>query len=137
MNTNNSDIKEGEQYIYSDITYKIIRGFYNVYNKMGYGYREKEYQKGFEEELKLLKLNFVRELYCYLTYEGRKIAKFYLDFLIEDKIVVELKVADEFYKKQFDQVMTYLKTNNLQLGLIAIFTSKKVLIKRVINQLSA
>lgn len=52
---------------------------------------------------------------------------------MEDEVVVELKVADEFYKKYFDQIMTYLKANNLRLGLLIIFTKDKVLIKRIIN----
>ncbi len=72
-------------------------------------------------------------MYCNLLYQEKIISKFYLDFLVEDEVVVELKVADEFYKKYFDQIMTYLKANNLRLGLLIIFTKDKVLIKRIIN----
>jgi GxxExxY protein len=72
-----------------------------------------------------------------LLYNGKVISYFYIDFLVEGKIVVELKVAADAYKKHFDQVMTYLKTNKYQVGILAVFTSQKVLIKRIINQKSA
>lgn len=104
---------------------------------MGYGFREKEYQSAYAVELSKLNLQLKKELYCSLKYEGKLISKFFIDFLVEDKIVVEFKVAEEFYKKHFDQVMTYLKDNKLELGLLIIFTSKKVLVKRIINQKSA
>ncbi len=127
------------QLLYQEQTGLIIRALYNVYNRLGYGYREKEYQKGLVGELEKLGLDFDRELYCNLKYDDKIIFKFFIDFLIKfanDKIriVVELKVAEEFHKKYFDQVMTYLKTNGLELGLLAIFTRKNVLIKRIINQ---
>lgn len=133
MDTDNTEKNNTEGYLYEDITRKIIGGLFNVYNKLGYGYREKEFQRALAEEFKKLGLNFERELYCNLTYEGKVISKFYIDFLVEGKVVVELKVADDFYKKHFDQVMTYLKTNDLRLGLLAIFTGQKVLVKRIIN----
>ena len=87
--------------------------------------------------MKALGLNFQRELFCNLLYDEEKISRFFIDFLIEGRLVVELKVAQQVYKKHFDQVMTYLKTNNLKLGLLAVFTKDKVLIKRIINQKSA
>jgi GxxExxY protein len=133
MDTDNTDGKSTEAYLYEDVTRTIIGAVFNVYNKLGYGYREKEYQKALVEEFKKLGLNFARELYCNLIYEGKAIARFYIDFLVEDKVVVELKVANDFYRKHFDQVMTYLKTNNLRVGILAVFTNQKVLIKRIIN----
>ena len=82
-------------------------------------------------------IKFQKELYCNLKYNGKIISKFFVDFLAEGKVVVELKVAQGFYKKHFEQVMTYLKDNSLQIGLLIIFTSTSVLIKRIINQKSA
>ena len=92
------------QLLYQEQTGLIIRALYNVYNRLGYGYREKEYQKGLVGELEKLGLDFDRELYCNLKYDDKIIFKFFIDFLIKfanDKIriVVELKVAEEFHKK--------------------------------------
>lgn len=133
MEKDNTDKNPQSAYLYEDITRKVIGALYNVYNKMGFGYREKEFQRALVEEFKKLGLSFARELYCNLTYEGKIISRFYIDFLVEGKVVVELKVADDFYKKHFDQVMTYLKTNDLKVGLLAIFTKQKVLVKRIVN----
>ena len=52
----------------NDLTRQIIGALYRTYNKLGYGYREKEFQKGFAEELKALGLDFKRELYSVLKY---------------------------------------------------------------------
>ncbi len=133
--TTDTQIKKQDStdYLYKDLTEKLIGIAFRVYNTLGYGFREKEYQRAYAVELGKLLLVFQRELYCNLKYEGKIISKFYLDFLVDGKVVVELKVAEGFYKKHFEQVMAYLKDNKLKLGLLIIFTSKKVLVKRVIN----
>lgn len=133
METDNADKTAKGKYPHEGLTRIIVGALYNVYNTLGYGYREKEFQRAFEQELKNLGLNYKRELYCGLIYEGVLISKFFIDFLVDSKVVVELKVADDFYRKHFNQVMTYLKTNNIKVGLLAIFTRNEVLIKRVIN----
>ena len=123
--------------IHKDLTEKLIKAIFNVCNELGYGYREKEYQNAYAEELKALGLQFARELYSNLTYKGKLIRKYFLDFLVEGKVLVELKVANEVYRQHFTQVLQYLKSNNMELGLIFVITPTKVIIKRVINQRSA
>ncbi len=125
--------------LYQEQTKIIIGALYKVYNQLGYGYREKEYQRAFAAELERLGIKFKRELCCYLRFNGKIISKFFIDFSVEFggeeiKVVVELKVAEDFHKKFFDQVMTYLTTNKLELGILAIFTRENVLVKRIINQ---
>ena len=122
------------EYLYENLTEKVIGALFKVYNSLGYGYREKEYQRALALELEKLGLKSNKELYCNLLYENQIISKFFIDFLVENKLVVELKVADKFHKKYFDQVIVYLKNNHLQLGLLAIFTLNGVLVKRIINQ---
>ncbi len=129
--------QDDADYLYKELTEKLIGAAFKVYNTLGYSFREKEYQRAYTSELEKLFLKFQKELYCNLKYDKKIISKFYIDFLVEAKVVVELKVAEEFYKKCFDQVMVYLKDNKLQVGLLIIFTSKKVLVKRIINQKSA
>lgn len=116
-----------------DYTKDIIGALFKVYNTLGYGYREKEYQKAFEQELTKLGLKFQRELYSNLKYEEKIIAKFFVDFLIENSVVVELKVAEDVYRKHFQQLLAYLKNHNLKVGLLAIFTHNRVIIKRIVN----
>jgi GxxExxY protein len=64
---------------------------------------------------------------------SEKIGINYLDFLIEDKIVLELKKGDYFNRATIKQVNQYLKTTKLKLALIAVFTSRGVKVKRLVN----
>ncbi len=127
-------------YLYEDLTKKIIGGAQKVYNTLGYGYKEKDFQKALAAELEALGFKVLRELYSNLVYEGKIISGFYIDFLVqcgEVKIIIELKVAEGIYQKHFYQVLAYLKNNNLPLGLLIVFTHNKVLVKRIINERSA
>lgn len=119
--------------LYEDTTRQIIGAVYKVYNSIGFGYKEKDYQKALASEFDLIGLKYKRELYSQLKFNDKVIAGFYLDFLVDDKIVLELKVANDFYLKHRQQVIQYLSSNNLKLALIAVITPQKVLIKRIIN----
>ena len=122
--------------LYRDQTEKLIKAAHKVYNTLGYGYQEKEFQKAYAVEVAALGFNSQREVYSDLFYEGVKIRGFFLDFLIsvnEIKIIVELKVANKVYQRHFFQVFQYLKNNNLPLGLIIVFTPAGVIVKRVVN----
>jgi len=55
------------------------------------------------------------------------------DFLIENKIVLEIKVGERFEKKPINQVYSYLKANNFKLGILAQFTKEKVRFRRILN----
>lgn len=123
-----------------ELSRKVIGGAFKVYNTLGYGYKEKDFQKALMAELQSLGLKVTKELYSKLEYQSKIISGFYIDLLVEDdkeKIVVELKIAEDIYQKHFYQLLAYLKNNNLPLGLLIVFTSNKVLVKRVINQRSA
>ncbi len=120
-------------FIFEDLTYKINGAIFKVYNTLGYGYKEKEYQKALSQEFNMIGIKHTRELYSSLFYEGKKISGFFVDFLVEDQVVVELKVATQVYKKNFEQVLQYLKNYKLKLGIIGVFTPTSVIIKRVAN----
>ncbi|MCL5666546.1 MAG: GxxExxY protein [Patescibacteria group bacterium] len=119
--------------LYEDLTRKIIGALYKVYNALGYGYKEKEYQKALAMELEKLGLKYQRELCSNLKYEDRVITKFFVDFLIESLVVLELKVANEIYPKHLQQVIQYLKNHSLKVGLIGAITPNGIIIKRVAN----
>ncbi len=123
----------GEKYLYKDLTYKIIGASYSVYNQLGFGHREKVLQRAHEIEYKNAGLSFKKECCVRIYYGERIIAKYYMDFVIEDKIVVELKVANEFYTKDIKQILSYVKANDLRLGLLIIFNKEGVKVKRIIN----
>jgi GxxExxY protein len=121
------------KFLYEDLTENIIGASFSVYNQLGFGHREKVYQRAHEEEYKEIGLHYKKECPVRIFYKDRLIAKYYLDFLIEDKVVVELKVANNFYTKDIKQILAYLKANNYRLGLLIIFKKEGVRVKRIIN----
>ena len=119
--------------IFKEEIYKIIAAIYEVYNELGFGYREKHYQKAAYRELIDRGFKVEKEFTSFTKYKGYPLARYSLDFLIDGKIVVELKVADDFYKSHISQILSYLKSTGLKLGVLVIITPKGIRFKRVIN----
>ncbi|MFA5188869.1 MAG: GxxExxY protein [Patescibacteria group bacterium] len=122
-----------EEFLYEDLTEKIIGISFKVYNELGFGYREKVYHRAYAEEFKDQGISFKSEFPVRIFYLDRLIGKYYMDFVVEGKVVVELKIANDFYTKDVKQVLSYLKANNLRLGLLIIFNKDGVKVKRIIN----
>jgi len=119
--------------IYSDLTHKIIGALFSVFNNIGSGHKESFYQKSVAYELNLSGFTFKEQLPVRVAYKGKNIGLYYFDFLIDDKIVLEIKVRNFFSKKDINQLYSYLKAKNLKLGIIAHFTRTGVKFKRVVN----
>ena len=119
--------------IEAELSYKIVGILFEVHTKLGGRYQEKIYQAAVEKLLQRDKINYKRELPVDLIFEGAKIGKYYLDFLIEDKIVLELKAVYRFHPDHFKQIQSYLKTNNLKLGILANFKGPKLIYSRILN----
>lgn len=115
------------------MSYEILGCLFRVWNDAGSGHREKLYQKAVAAELRAKKLAFVEQFHIKLYQRGTFIDIYYLDFLIEGKIVRELKVRNYFSNKDIQQLYSYLKGLNLQLGILAHFTENGVKYKRVVN----
>jgi len=119
--------------IHKELSYKIIGIIFSVYNKLGYGYQEKYYQRAIDLELTKEKLDHIREKEIKLYYQSQIIGKYFLDFIIENKIVLELKVSNFFHQQDIKQVLGYLKSSKLKLGILAIITGNGIKYKRIIN----
>ena len=119
--------------VYKNSCYKIVGIAFELFNELGSGHREQYYQNGFKALLRENKIPFSEQSYIPLEIRGKKIGRYYLDFLIDNKIVVELKVGSRFPKKNIEQVYSYLKSNNLKLGIIINFTKNGVEFKRIAN----
>ena len=119
--------------IYPELCYKIVGTLFNVYNEIGTGHKENYYQKAIAIALQEQKIEFKEQVYCPLKFNGKLVGKYFLDFLIDRKIVLEIKKGNLFLKRNLDQVYEYLKVNNLKLGIIANFTRNGVKFKRIVN----
>lgn len=127
------DLNNKTDLVYPELSYKIVGLLYEVYNELGYGYQEKYYEKALAEAFKQEGLNYQEQLHIPLTFKNSKIGDYFLDFLVDDKIVVELKKGDRFSKKNIEQVYGYLKAKNLKLGILAQFATDGMKFKRIVN----
>jgi len=107
---------------------------FKTYNQEGYGFKEKYYEDVVAEKLKEGNIGYHKQKLVKLVSKAGRVYYRKVDFDIENKMVVELKVARKFVKEQFDQVNEYLKALDYRLGLLIVFTPEKVLIRRVVNE---
>lgn len=119
--------------VYPELSYKIIGTCFDVYNELGGGYQEKYYQKALSEKLKENKLNFSEQLKCDLIFGKKILGRYFIDFVIDDKVVLEIKVTPVFYQRDIKQVLGYLKNKDLKLGILVSFNRKGVMFKRILK----
>ena len=119
--------------VHPELSYKIVGSAFDVYNKLGSGHYEKYYQKALAESFQENKLKFVQQAYFPLKYNNKIIGKNFMDFVVENKIVVEIKKGDNYSKKHIDQVLEYLQLGELKLAILINFGHSGVLFKRIIN----
>ncbi|MCL5795812.1 MAG: GxxExxY protein [Patescibacteria group bacterium] len=119
--------------IYPELSYKIVGVLYETYNELGFGYQEKYYQRAIKIRFEKYKIKFSKENMTRLQSDGKIIGRYFVDFTVEKKIVLELKIANDFYKKDINQVLGYLKATGLRLGILAIFTKDGLKYKRIVN----
>lgn len=122
-----------EQYLYAEETHKIIHALYYVYNELGFGYQEKYYCRALKIKLEELRFLVQEQVPAELKISGKSIGRYFLDFLINNKIILEIKVAEGVYHTHIRQVIGYLTAHNLHVGLIGVFSPKGMLIKRLVN----
>ena len=133
LRTNLSLIDMVADIVFQQESYDLVGCAYAVYNELKYGYHEKYYQKAYEIELLNKGFQFARELKVDLSYGDQKIGNYYLDFLVNNQIVVEFKVANDFHINHIKQVFAYLKATDKRLGIIILFTQSGIKYKRIVN----
>jgi len=119
--------------IYPDLSYLLMGILFEVQNKLGTKYQEKHYQKAVEIKLKALKIPYERETKVKLEFENEKLGDFFVDFVVDNKIVLEIKKVWKITQDDIKQVLRYLKATKLKLGIIANFKHQRLEFRRVLN----
>jgi GxxExxY protein len=115
----------------SEITESIIAAAIAVHRELGPGFLETVYEQALAVEFAIRGIAFVRQKLIPLFYRDHQIGEHRIDFLVEDKIVVELKAVEALEKVHFAIVRSYLKAAGLSDGLILNFSSMPLTMKRV------
>lgn len=108
--------KVSKKVLYPELSYKIVGILFDAHKELGQYAREKQYGDFIEDKLKRQELPYKRELP--VANSGN-----ILDFVIDDKIVVELKANKEILKDNYRQIQDYLQQTSLKLGMLVNFRS--------------
>ncbi len=119
--------------IYGDLSYKLMGILFTVHRKLGNSYQEKYYQRATALALDEAKIPYEREVMINLSFNNQSIGKYYLDFVIDDKIALEIKAVPRINDEYYQQLLAYLDAANLKLGIVANFRTKRLTYKRLIN----
>jgi len=122
-----------DKVIYKELSYKVVGILFDVYNDLGYGYQEKYYERAIEKYFIADNIKFKRQVPYKIAVKGEIIGRYYLDFLVEDKIVLEIKKGNYFSRRNIEQVKGYLKATKMKLAMLANFTPRGVKIFRVLS----
>ena len=125
-------MKEG--ILYKDLSYKIQGILLESRRVYGPGHKEKVYCNIIEEFLCSNNINYKREVGFNIISKltGKNIGVYRPDFVIDNKIILEVKAVDIIPKNFIDQIYSYLKVSDLELGIFVNFRSPKLYIKRII-----
>jgi GxxExxY protein len=124
-----------ENFKYADITQKIIGASFEVHKFLGNGFQEVIYQRALAYELDQAGLSFVREIEQHIFYKDlpEPIGTRRADFVVEDKVLVELKAVIQLEDVHLAQALNYLKVYKLEVGLLINFGSKSMTFKRLVR----
>jgi GxxExxY protein len=111
----------GERVLYAELSHAIVGAAIEVHRHLGPGKLESTYQSALDEELTLRGIAHRGQVPIALRYKGRDVGSFVLDFIVEDKVVLELKAVERQHAVHKAQVLSYLHATTLRLGLLINF----------------
>ena len=119
--------------VYPELSYEIIGCVYDVWDELGPGHLEKVYQKALGIALARRNLAYTEQIHYPLKFKGELVGKGILDFLVEEKVILEIKKNDVFSKPNIEQVLNYLKLSQLKLAILINFGKSGIKTKRIVN----
>ena len=122
-----------KEYKYSDLTRKIIGCAMEVHKILGNGFQEIIYQRALAKEMYLQDVPFLREFEMSIFYKAEQIGTRRVDFLVYEKVSVEIKALTHLEDVHLAQAINYLEAYNLEIGLLINFGAKSLEFKRLIN----
>jgi GxxExxY protein len=113
-----------EEFKYSELTEKIIAGFYEVYRELGFGFLESVYQNALYYSLKDKGLNVEAQKTIEVSFKNRTVGVFRADLVIQNSVIVEIKAGKALNDSHYAQILNYLKATKTEVGLLVNFGSE-------------
>ncbi len=120
--------------LYPELSYKIVGILFGVHNNLDRFRNEQQYSDAIELELKKFNIPYKREYHLHKSFEGERDNRNIVDFIIDKKIVIEIKAKRALLKEDYFQIKRYLISSNYELGLLVNFRSKYLAPKRILNR---
>jgi GxxExxY protein len=114
-----------DKLIHGELSYELMGIIFNVHNELGGGMKEKYYQRAIEKALDEENIFYKSQITVPINYEDYNIGYYRPDFIIENKIVLEIKSGFGFSKGDLDQIYQYLRKTGYELGILVVFSEKK------------
>lgn len=118
-------------YQHADVTERTIAAFFKVYNTLGYGFLEKVYQNAMAVELAAQGLTAMPQAPLTVHYAGVAVGEYFADFLVEGRVIVELKAVEQLAAEHHAQLLNYLKATDITIGLLLNFGPKPEVKRKV------
>ena len=119
---------------YGELTGKILNAFYDVYNHLGYGFLESVYENALAHELRKRGHRVIQQAPINVQYDDIVVGKYFADMLVDNKVVIELKIAERISDAHVAQLINYLKATELEVGLLLNFGPKPEFRRKVFTQ---
>jgi GxxExxY protein len=122
-----------DDFKHKQITDKIIKAFYKVYNALGYGFLEKVYENALFIELIEMELSVEQQKPIKVSYYGKAVGEYFADLVVNNQIIVELKTAENLSDAHVAQLLNYLKATEIEVGLLLNFGQKPSFRRKVFS----
>ena len=123
-----------DNYKHSDITEKIIKAFFKVYNTLGYGFLEKVYENALFIELRAMKMFVEKQKRVEVYYLGEKVGDYFADLIVDECVIVELKASESLCEEHEFQLINYLKATEIEVGLSLNFGKEPAFKRKVFSR---
>jgi len=107
--------------LHKNITDQIIKAFYNVYNKLGYGFLERVYENAMLIELNKIGLTCEKQKAIAVYYNEEVVGNYFADIIVNNCVIVELKACESIHEEHELQIINYLKATEMEVALLINF----------------
>ncbi|PTU63716.1 MULTISPECIES: GxxExxY protein [unclassified Chromobacterium] len=115
-----------------DLTYRIQGCVFEVFRQLGHGYLEKVYENALLQELNSAGLATRSQVPLLVRYKGQVVGEYCVDLLVEERVVLELKAQEKLAAIHEAQLLNYMRTSGLRLGLLINFWHPKAEVRRFV-----
>jgi GxxExxY protein len=119
--------------LFKELSFAAIGAAMEVYNTLGNGFLEAVYQKALAHELTLRGIPFVEQVRLPVTYKNLLVGEYVADFVIDGKIILEIKAVSHFKNEHQAQAMHYLAATGYKLAILVNFGGSKLEQWRVVR----